>query len=303
MKRFYDIQGQLQTVALVAIAFIYGSVNANAQKVRIGVKDASFTKGLIETLASEYNKEYLVDNYSADLDSNLSLFPDRISDDAENVNYTANGEWISQGNLSTGIGHATYDIVYDQEHFLTGTISGDSINIGKLQEDERFGTASFNLDLAMNLDNTHPFPIGKASGTIHNIHYNGYNYQNINLDAKSTATEISGTANIHDENVKANADFAYIDSPTKGIDLNVILEDCRPNNLNITNEHIGESISLNGTIHMQGTDFKHLYGNAQGRNHADGHCPKFHQPDVTPSSHHLQTADGKSHLLLSPFHL
>ena len=38
---------------------------------------------------SEYNKEYLVDNYSADLDSNLSLFPDRISDDAENVNYTA----------------------------------------------------------------------------------------------------------------------------------------------------------------------------------------------------------------------
>ena len=57
MKRFYDIQGQLQTVALVAIAFIYGSVTANAQKVRIGVKDASFTKGLIETLASEYNKE------------------------------------------------------------------------------------------------------------------------------------------------------------------------------------------------------------------------------------------------------
>ena len=45
MKRFYDIQGQLQTVALVAIAFIYGSVTANAQKVRIGVKDASFAKG------------------------------------------------------------------------------------------------------------------------------------------------------------------------------------------------------------------------------------------------------------------
>ncbi len=57
MKRFNDIQGQLKTVAFVAIAIIFGSVTANAQKVRIGVKDASFTKPLIESLASEYNKE------------------------------------------------------------------------------------------------------------------------------------------------------------------------------------------------------------------------------------------------------
>ncbi len=223
------------------------NISADISTLRIGSDDML---ALADAFAPDHHKESLFNALQ------------EITYDGQ-VNYTANGEWISRGNLSTGIGHATYDIVYDQEHFLTGTISGDSINIGKLQEDERFGTASFNLDLAMNLDNIHPFPIGKASGTIHNIHYNGYNYQNINLDAKSTATEISGTANIHDENVKANADFAYIDSPTKGIDLNVILEDCRPNNLNITNEHIGESISLNGTIHMQGTDFKHLYGNAQ----------------------------------------
>ena len=178
------------------------------------------------------------------------------------VNYTANGEMISQGNLSTGIGRATYDLTYDQEHFLTGTLSGDSINIGKLQEDNRFGTTSFDLDLAMNLENTRPFPVGKATGTIYNIHYNGYNYKNINLDARSTSTQISGTASIDDENVKADADFAYTDLPSKSIDLNVILEHFVPNKLNLTSEHVGESISLNGDIHMHGADFKHLYGEA-----------------------------------------
>ena len=178
------------------------------------------------------------------------------------VNYTANGELMSRGNLSTGIGHGTYDLTYDEEHFLIGTISGDSVNIGKLQEDERFGTASFNLDLAVNLDHTHPFPIGKTSGTIHNIHYNSYNYKNINLEARSTSTQISGTASINDENVKADVDFAYTNSPKKDINLNVILEHINPNNLNLTNEYIGESLSLNGAIHMQGADFKHLYGDA-----------------------------------------
>ena len=178
------------------------------------------------------------------------------------IDYTSNKELISQGNLSTGIGRATYDLTYDQERFLIGTINGDSINIGKLQGDQRFGTTSFDLDLAMNLDNIKPFPAGKATGTIYNIHYNGYNYKNIRLDAQSTSNQISGTASIDDENVKADADFAYTDSPIKDIDLNVLLEQFRPNALGLIKEHENENLSLNGTIHLQGTDFQHLYGSA-----------------------------------------
>ena len=177
------------------------------------------------------------------------------------IHYLANGELISQGNVSTGVGRATYDLTYDQEHFLTGTITGDSINIGKLH-DEQFGTTSFDLDVALNLEHTKPLPVGKVNGTIHNIYYNGYNYQNINLDARSTSSQVSGTASIDDENVKADVDFAYTDNPLKGIDMNVLLEYINPNNLNLTKEHIGESLSLNPDIHLQGTDFKHLYGTA-----------------------------------------
>lgn len=56
MKNLRDIQGQFKTVAIVSIALLSGSMAANAQKVRIGVKDASFAKSLLENLATEYNK-------------------------------------------------------------------------------------------------------------------------------------------------------------------------------------------------------------------------------------------------------
>jgi hypothetical protein len=210
------------------------------------------------------------------------------------VDYNAAGELVSQGNLSTGIGHATYDLTYDKEHFLMGTLSGDSINIGKLQDDERFGTTSFDLDLAINLENTQPFPVGKATGTIYNIHYNGYNYQNINLDARSTSAQISGTASIDDENVKANADFAYTDHPTKDIDLNVLLEDFRPNNLNLTAEHIGESLSFNGAVQMQGIDFKHLYGNAVLEDiHLTTPSDEYHLDGIMLQAEQLQNGESK----------
>lgn len=172
------------------------------------------------------------------------------------------GVLISQGNLSTGLGDAAYDLTYDQDHFLTGTLNGDSINIGALQDDKQFGTTSFDLDLAMNMDALKPFPVGKATGTIYNLYYNGYNYQNITLDARSTSTQIEGIASIDDENIKANAEFAYTDHPIKDIDLNVVLEHFKPHPLHLTNDFIEESLSLNSAIHLQGSDFKHLYGQA-----------------------------------------
>ena len=172
------------------------------------------------------------------------------------------GQIISQGNLSTGLGKTSYDLKYDQDHFLTGTLNGDSINIGTLQDNELFGTASFDLDVAVNLDTFQPVPVGKATGSIYNLYYNGYNYKNITLDARSTSTQIEGNASIDDENVKANAEFAYTDSPIKDIDLRVVLEQFNPHPLHLTNDFVDESLALNSTIHLQGSDFNHLYGQA-----------------------------------------
>ena len=56
MENLRDIQVQFKTVAIVAFALLSGSLTASAQKLRIGIKDASFAKNLMESLATEYNK-------------------------------------------------------------------------------------------------------------------------------------------------------------------------------------------------------------------------------------------------------
>lgn len=57
MEKFNNIQAQLKAVAVLTIALFSGSITVSAQKVRIGVKEVTFAKSLMECLASEYNKE------------------------------------------------------------------------------------------------------------------------------------------------------------------------------------------------------------------------------------------------------
>ena len=57
MKNLREIQVQFKTVAVTAFALLAGTMAASAQNVRIGVKNVSFAKGLIENLAAEYNKK------------------------------------------------------------------------------------------------------------------------------------------------------------------------------------------------------------------------------------------------------
>lgn len=57
MKNLRDIQVEFKTVAVVAFALLAGTMAASAQTVRIGVKNVSFAKDLMESLAAEYNKK------------------------------------------------------------------------------------------------------------------------------------------------------------------------------------------------------------------------------------------------------
>ncbi len=73
MEKFRNFR----TIAVVAFASLSGALTANAQKVRIGIKDVTFAKALVESLANEYNKENAevqieVVN-SADADANVQI--------------------------------------------------------------------------------------------------------------------------------------------------------------------------------------------------------------------------------------
>lgn len=176
------------------------------------------------------------------------------------INYAANGTMTSTGQLTTGMGMAKYDMELDTKQFLTATINADSLSMDKLLHDPQWGKASFGIDIAVNLTDTKPFPVGSLQGNIHHLQYKGYNYHDIALNAHSTTNRAEGTLSIDDENVKANADFAYTDTPSKDILLTLLIEQFRPHNLHLTNAYQDEDLSMNVAVQLHGTDFKHLYG-------------------------------------------
>ena len=234
-----------------ASAEVENPLDSQTRNVVSNISTLRLTSHEIQQLADvfmpEHGKEHLIEsvgtfNYAGD------------------INYAADKTLTSRGKVSTDIGNADYQLTYDAERFLEGNIQGDSIHLGKILEDEKLGTTSLDIDLAMNLADTKPFPAGTASGEIHNLHYNGYNYQNITFDARSTSAKIEGTASIDDEHFKAQTDFAYTDTPSKEIQLQLLLENFSPNKLNLTEKYAGETLSLNAQANLHGSDFKHLYG-------------------------------------------
>lgn len=178
------------------------------------------------------------------------------------VDYDADGMVESNGDIITDVGKASYDLSYDKTHLLSGTLEGDSINIGKLVNDETIGTTSFHLDFAINTSQLKPFPTGRVEGDVHSLYYKGYKYQNIRLEARSNTQEMEGTASIDDENIKADATFALTDAPAKGIDLNLLLSEFRPHALHLINNHENENLTMNINVNLHGQDFNHLYGEA-----------------------------------------
>ena len=157
MKNLKDIQGQFKSVAIVSIALLFGSMAANAQKVRIGIKDASFSKNLLDNLATEYNKsnsniQVEIVN-SADADANIQINNNDLGSVAKFVVLpiaNSENELLSNKKLRKGINEKlgkqifvqqTYDEALDADEYdveekqLPGTVyslSGSKAYITKL---------------------------------------------------------------------------------------------------------------------------------------------------------------------------
>lgn len=182
------------------------------------------------------------------------LYSGNINADKSNVS--------SDGDIKTLLGTIDYDLSYSSDKFLDGNITGTDLNIGKLTNDERFGSATFDIDVAMNLADTKKIPAGKIDGFVDEFHFNDYTYNNIELSLLTSNESVDGKLNIDDDNVKLSSDFSYINSATKKILCQLALDNFNPHNLKLTNDYAGESLFLSGNVNLHGSDFKNLFGEA-----------------------------------------
>ncbi|MBQ0023791.1 MAG: translocation/assembly module TamB domain-containing protein [Prevotellaceae bacterium] len=215
------------------------------------------------------SKLYIDSEYSSNIASMLNIGENALTKIeaigdlfySGSITYSKANGIVSDGNAKTNAGDIVYDAVYDSDKFLTGNIKGDNINLALLTDNEDFGTTSLDLNFAANLANMQGMPSGKVEGEISHIEYKQYDYQNISINATSIASELAGKLSINDENIKMNSDFAYSDAQSKNIELQMLIERFAPEELNLIDNHKGESVSMSAFANLHGSDFNHLFGN------------------------------------------
>lgn len=252
-------------------------------------------RGNIQTLRIE-NREllHMADAFSPEHGKEALIEEIRQLTYAGTLEYDADGSVYSKGNVNTGLGDADYELLLDADRTLTGNVSGDSIHLGKILNNEHLGTTSFQADMALHLADMHSMPTGQISGEVASLYYQNYNYQQIHFDALSTASQIDGNISIDDEQVKANANFAYADQATKDIQLDLLIDKFCPNKLNLTKQYPDEDLTLNATAHLQGQDFTHLFGEiALNDIHLSTPTDHYHMDGIWVNATHLGNGENE----------
>ena len=171
------------------------------------------------------------------------------------------GDASSKGVLKTALGMLDYDMNLDSEKFLQYSVSTDSINLSPLIDQEKLGAIAFSFDGALNLnDNSTKLPIGKINGVISKLYYDNYCYHNIDIDALSMQSSLSGKINIDDENLALSSDFSYTYGADNDVVLNLGIEKFKPFNLNLTDKFENEMLALSTNVHLRGSDLMNPYG-------------------------------------------
>lgn len=182
------------------------------------------------------------------------------------INYSGNIQLsndgiVSDGNLKTDAGMVDYDLTFDNHQYLICTLKADSVQVGKLIDDDKFGSVSFDLAIGADMSSvSQPFPAGKVNGIISNFTYNNYNYKDINIDALSTSSSVEGKLSINDDNLVLASEFEYKDGEEKNIDLTLVLEKFIPHATNLITDHQNENIAFASEAHLRGSNLSNVMG-------------------------------------------
>ena len=101
--------------------------------------------------------------------------------------------------LNTTAGDADISFTLDGQRNFAGNISTGNLNLKRLLDDDKFGDFAANIEVNGQLDQQGPSVTAK--GIINKVDYQGYQYQNIELNGTYSPNDISGRLTINDPNL------------------------------------------------------------------------------------------------------
>ena len=170
--------------------------------------------------------------------------------------------------LNADIGNVSVNINIDKQRAFHGDINTDGINLGKLLDDSQFGMLATDISLEGRLP-ANGQPVVNAVGTIKAFDYNGYSYNNIDVNGSYSADGIIGKLTIDDPNIGLDVEGS-IDRQSQAniVNLTATVKDFSPQAIHLSDKwgdarfstHINANFTASDIIDAVGTvdisDFK-----------------------------------------------
>ena len=173
---------------------------------------------------------------------------------------TASGHGVSElrttNQLRTDAGLVNLQLTMDSLRHFKGTVDTPDFDLKRLLDDNHFGQLATNVELSGQLP-AKGQPTIKAEGVVNHIHYNGYRYQNIQLNGLYSPTDNHGQISIDDPHLKATVDGNMLTHQGRNdILLNVDIAELAPKVINLSDQwgdaHLSGSLTANlKTAHKQ----------------------------------------------------
>ena len=113
--------------------------------------------------------------------------------------HEADGWFTANGSLSTALGNMKLNATMASDYAFKGHFDIDKLDVGQLSGIETLGTLSSSVDLQGT-----PQQQITAQGVVQELEYNGYTFQQINLDGSYSPETIAGHITVNDPNVRAD---------------------------------------------------------------------------------------------------
>ncbi len=143
---------------------------------------------------------------------------------------------------------------------IKATVLTSALDIARITDNSQFGTLRCNLDVKARTDNKWNIIQGKAKGTISELSYNNYTYQNIKLDLAYDKATVSGKLNIQDPNISLDIDGKAGIGKTKSLQGTVTMDHFCPSALNLTNRFGNDRFAFSMKANAQGSSVDNVAG-------------------------------------------
>lgn len=186
------------------------------------------------------------------------------------INYNAHisgmlKKFAVSGNLTTDLGQIVTNInITDDSDWkyikIEGLIAADSLNAGVLLDNDQFGKLTFTNLVELTINDFENID-GKTITSVEQAFFNGYNYQNINIDGKFTNKSFNGVIDINDPNLITHfTGFVNFEKEKPTFDFNLNLERANLFPLNIEDNDSSSFISTEIIASFVGKSLDDLNG-------------------------------------------